>query len=72
MSTTDTRGAGRAAALQLTPTLRTDTGERLSPELTEGLRAPDFRLPSARGGEVALSDFGRRLHVVLFFVREFV
>jgi peroxiredoxin Q/BCP len=32
-----------------------------------GDRAPDFRLPALRGGEVALSDFLGKKNVVLFF-----
>ncbi len=32
-----------------------------------GDTAPDFRLPSLRGGEVALSDFRGKKNVVLFF-----
>jgi peroxiredoxin Q/BCP len=32
-----------------------------------GQKAPDFRLPSLRGGEVALSDFLGKKNVVLFF-----
>ena len=32
-----------------------------------GDRAPDFRLPALRGGEVALSDFRGKKNVVLFF-----
>lgn len=35
--------------------------------LAEGERAPDFRLPALRGGEVALSDFLGKKNVVLFF-----
>ena len=36
-----------------------------------GSHAPDFRLPSTSGGEIALSDFREKSNVVLFFVREF-
>lgn len=32
-----------------------------------GERAPDFRLPALRGGELALSDFAGKKNVVLFF-----
>jgi thioredoxin-dependent peroxiredoxin len=32
-----------------------------------GQRAPDFRLPALRGGEIALSDFVGKKNVVLFF-----
>jgi thioredoxin-dependent peroxiredoxin len=32
-----------------------------------GERAPDFRLPALRGGEVALSDYRGKKNVVLFF-----
>ncbi len=39
-------------------------------ELIVGARAPDFKLPSNTGGEIALSDF-RGKKVILFFVREF-
>ena len=35
--------------------------------LAIGERAPDFRLPALRGGEVALSDFLGKKNVVLFF-----
>ncbi len=37
-----------------------------------GSHAPDFRLPSTGGGEIALSDFRGKSNVVLFFVREFL
>lgn len=42
-----------------------------STELTIGVAAPDFRLPSTTGGEIRLSDYRGKSHVVLFFVREF-
>jgi peroxiredoxin Q/BCP len=35
--------------------------------LTVGEKAPDFRLPSLRGGELALSDFAGKKNVVLYF-----
>src|ERR1041385_3748115 len=35
--------------------------------LQVGERAPDFRLPALRGGEVGLSDFYEKKNVVLFF-----
>jgi peroxiredoxin Q/BCP len=35
--------------------------------LSIGERAPDFRLPAQRGGEVGLSDFLGKKNVVLFF-----
>ena len=35
--------------------------------LPVGTRAPDFRLPALRGGEVGLSDFLGKKNVVLFF-----
>ncbi|HEX9298486.1 MAG TPA: peroxiredoxin [Polyangiaceae bacterium] len=35
--------------------------------LQVGERAPDFRLPALRGGEVGLSDFVGKKNVVLFF-----
>ncbi len=37
-----------------------------------GSHAPDFRLPSTNGSEIALSDFRGKKNVVLFFVREFI
>lgn len=37
-----------------------------------GSYAPDFRLPSTSGSEIALSDFRGKKNVVLFFVREFI
>jgi peroxiredoxin len=40
-------------------------------EIRVGTVAPDFKLPSASGSEVALSDYHGRMAVVLFFVREF-
>ncbi len=40
-------------------------------EIGVGLIAPDFKLPSADGGEVALSDYRGQKAVVLFFVREY-
>jgi len=38
-------------------------------ELEVGSSAPEFRLPSNTGGEIALSDY-RGKKIVLFFVRE--
>src|SRR5216110_1694591 len=35
--------------------------------VTVGERAPDFELPSSRGGTVRLSDFSGQKNVVLFF-----
>jgi hypothetical protein len=35
--------------------------------LSEGDRAPDFALPSAGGGQIALSDFEGRKPVLLYF-----
>jgi hypothetical protein len=35
--------------------------------LSEGDRAPDFTLPSASGGEVALADFTNHKPVLLYF-----
>jgi peroxiredoxin Q/BCP len=32
-----------------------------------GEKAPDFRLPALKGGEIALSDFAGKKNVVLFF-----
>ncbi len=40
-------------------------------ELNIGLPAPDFRLTSTTGGEINLSDYQNKSHVVLFFIREF-
>ena len=37
--------------------------------LKPGEPAPDFRLPSTRGTQVALSEFRGRKHVVLAFLR---
>ena len=39
-------------------------------ELEVGASAPDFKLPSNTGGEIALSDY-RGKKIVLFFVREY-
>ena len=39
----------------------------MSAQINVGDRAPDFRLPALRGGEVALSDFRGKKNVVLFF-----
>jgi peroxiredoxin Q/BCP len=36
-------------------------------ELSEGMVAPDFELPSSAGGSVKLSDFRSKSHVVLYF-----
>ena len=36
-------------------------------ELKEGVKAPDFTLPSSDGGEVSLSDFKGKKSVVLYF-----
>jgi thioredoxin-dependent peroxiredoxin len=38
-------------------------------ELEVGSPAPDFKLPSNIGGEIALADY-RGKKIVLFFVRE--
>jgi peroxiredoxin Q/BCP len=35
--------------------------------VTVGSRAPDFRLPALKGGEVALSEYAGKKNVVLFF-----
>lgn len=40
-------------------------------DLGVGDLAPDVRLPSAAGNEVALADYRGKAHVVLFFVRAF-
>ena len=40
-----------------------------TPELEVGSSAPDFKLPSNTGGEIALSNY-RGKKIVLFFVRE--
>jgi peroxiredoxin len=37
--------------------------------LKPGEPSPDFRLPSTRGTQVALSEFRGRKHVVLAFLR---
>ncbi len=37
-----------------------------------GSHAPEFRLQSTNGSEIALSDFRGKKNVVLFFVREFM
>jgi peroxiredoxin len=37
--------------------------------LEPGERAPDFRLPSTKGPDVALSDFRGHKHVLLAFLR---
>jgi peroxiredoxin len=40
-------------------------------ELEIGSLAPDFKLPSNTGGEIALSNYhGKK--VILFFVREYI
>ena len=39
--------------------------------LAVGDPAPDFHLPASTGGEIALSDYRGRAHVVLFFVRAY-
>ena len=38
--------------------------------LNVGSSAPDFKLPSTTGGEIALSDY-RGKKIILFFVREY-
>lgn len=48
-----------------------DTDADQTAELTVGDLAPDFRLPSGDGREIALSAFRGRAHVVLFFVRAY-
>lgn len=42
----------------------------LTTEIEIGSAAPDFKLPSNTGGEVALSNY-RGKKVILFFVREY-
>ena len=42
-----------------------------SGELAVGDAAPDFRLPTGDGREIALSAYRGRAHVVLFFVRAY-
>jgi peroxiredoxin len=46
-------------------------GKMTAPELTGvpavGTPAPDFRLTSAQGAEVALQDYRDRRHVILWF-----
>ncbi len=42
-----------------------------SDELVVGDPAPDFRLPSGDGREIALSDYRGKANVVLFFVRAY-
>ncbi len=39
-------------------------------ELQVGSTAPDFKLPSTSGREIALSDY-RGKRIILFFVREY-
>jgi|GEM_PF-1036632 peroxiredoxin len=40
--------------------------------ITEGSSAPDFRLAASTGNEVSLAQYQGKVHVVLFFVREYV
>jgi peroxiredoxin len=42
--------------------------EHRSKLLEVGERAPEFRLPAAQGGEVALSDFRDQKNVILVFL----
>jgi peroxiredoxin Q/BCP len=42
-----------------------------TPELEVGSSAPNFKLASNTGGEIALSDY-RGKKVILFFVREYL
>jgi len=37
-----------------------------------GSRAPDFRLSTHTGQEIALSDYRGKSNVILFFVREYI
>jgi peroxiredoxin len=37
-----------------------------------GSLAPNFRLKTSNGQEIALSDFRGRSNVILFFVREYI
>jgi peroxiredoxin len=36
------------------------------------MQAPDFKLFANTGGEISLSDYRGKAHVVIFFVREFI
>jgi len=39
--------------------------------IQEGMLAPDFRLTSHDGEQVALSDYNGRQNLILYFMREF-
>ena len=43
----------------------------MSDELSVGSQAPDFKLPSSKGGDAGLADYRGRSRIVLFFVREY-
>ncbi len=40
-------------------------------EISVGSAAPEFKLPSANGSDIALSEYRGRKVVVLFFIREY-
>jgi len=43
----------------------------MSDEIAIGSHAPEFRLPSSKGGETGPADSRGKSRVVLFFVREY-
>jgi hypothetical protein len=55
------------AALILVAASCGGTGTEGAGPLSEGDRAPSFTLPSASGGNVALSDFAGKKPVLLYF-----
>ncbi len=43
-----------------------------NPDVSTGIRAPDFNLPASNGTNISLADYLTKKNIYLFFVRAFV